>query len=417
MPDIRSQYSDRHHFFGRTTPGALAGEFGTPLYVYNENILRQRCREILGLSGLPGFFPCYSTKANGNPGLLRIIRSEGLRADAMSPGEITLLRAAGFSRDEICYVCNNVSEEELAFAGENSFLVSVDSVAQIEAFGRVHPGGEIMVRLNPGIGAGHHQKVITAGRNTKFGVVPEDFEAMIAALSRHNLTLAGLNQHVGSLFLDPSPYLDAAAWLLETARRFLPLKVLDFGGGFGIPYHKYDAEARLDLAETGRRLDALLSAWVGETGFSGRLIVEPGRYVVAESSILLGRVHAVKNNGPTRYVGTDVGFNTLIRPAMYDSFHDMEIYSADSSPRPPLPQTVVGNICETGDILAKDRLLPEIRTGDLLGLLDAGAYGYSMSSPYTQRLRPAEVLIRADGSARLIRRRETVEDLLRLVAD
>ncbi|MDR2077086.1 MAG: diaminopimelate decarboxylase [Desulfovibrio sp.] len=412
MAEIRSAYSSRLHFFGRTTPANLAAEFGSPLYVYNESLLRQRCRDIRALSGLPGFTPCYSTKANGNLHLLRIIREEGLQADAMSPGEVALLRAAGFSREEICYVCNNVAEEELAFAARNAGVVSVDSVSQIEAFGRVNPGGGLMVRLNPGIGAGHHQKVVTAGKNTKFGVVPEDFEAMAAALARHNLTLIGLNQHVGSLFLDPAPYLDALAWLLEAARPFLPLRILDFGGGFGIPYHKYDPEPRLDLAETGRRLDALLEPWIRETGFSGRLIIEPGRYVVAESAILLGRVQAVKNNGPVRYVGTDIGFNVLVRPAMYDSFHDVEIYPADASPRPPLAQTIVGNICETGDILAKDRLLPEIRTRDLLGLLDAGAYGYSMSSSYTQRFRPAEVLIQADGSPRLIRRREREEDLL-----
>jgi diaminopimelate decarboxylase len=334
----------------------------------------------------------------------------------MSPGEVALLRAAGFAREEICYVCNNVSPEELAFAAQNAAVVSVDSVAQAEAFGQVNPGGEIMVRLNPGIGAGHHQKVVTAGKNTKFGVVPGDFEALAAALARHNLALAGLNQHVGSLFLDPEPYLGAVAWLLETARSFLPLRILDFGGGFGIPYRKYEPEARLDLAATGRRLDALLAPWMRETGFSGRLIIEPGRYVVAESAILLGRVQAVKNNGPVRYVGTDIGFNVLVRPAMYDSFHDVEIYPADASPRPSLPQTIVGNICETGDILARDRLLPEIRTRDLLGLLDAGAYGYAMSSSYTQRFRPAEVLIQADGSPRLIRRRETAEDLLGLIA-
>ncbi|MDR1359807.1 MAG: diaminopimelate decarboxylase [Deltaproteobacteria bacterium] len=417
MPEIRSEYSSRLNFFGRTTPAALAGEFGTPLYVYNEAVLRQRCRELRALSALPGFSPCYSTKANGNPHLLRLIREEGLQADAMSPGEVALLRAAGFSREEICYVCNNVSAGELAFAAQNAAVVSVDSVAQIEAFGRVNPGGEIMVRLNPGIGAGHHQKVVTAGKNTKFGVVPEDFAAMSAALARHRLKLIGLNQHVGSLFLDPGPYLEAVAWLLDVARCFLPLRILDFGGGFGMPYHKYEAEARLDLAETGRRLEDLLSPWIRETGFSGRLVIEPGRYIVAESAILLGRVQAVKNNGPVRYVGTDIGFNTLIRPAMYDSFHDLEIYPLEDSPRTALAQTIVGNICETGDILAKDRLLPEILEQDLLGVLDAGAYGYSMSSSYTQRFRPAEVLIRADGSPGLIRRRETAEDLLALVVD
>ena len=166
------------------------------------------------------------------------------------------------------------------------------------------------------------------------------------------------------------------------------------------------------MAELGSRLHALISNWAGKTGYTGRFLVEPGRYVAAECSVLLGSVHAVKNNGEKRYVGTDLGFNVLVRPAMYDSFHDVEIYGeTDGKPRKSMVQTVVGNICESGDILAKDRELPEICEGDVLGILDAGAYGFTMSSNYNQRQRPAEVLIQNDGTARLIRRRESLEDL------
>ncbi len=412
MPASRSRYSSELHFFGNLRPGELVRQFGSPLYVYNETILRTRCREMNNLVALPGFTACYSTKANGNPHLLRIVREEGLHADAMSPGELAMLHRAGFSKDAICYVCNNVSEEELALAARESSHVSVDSLSQLDAFGRVNPGGSVMVRVNPGIGAGHHSKVVTAGKNTKFGVTPEDFDAMRALLARRKLTLVGLNQHVGSLFMDAGPFLEAAAWLLETARAFPGIRLIDFGGGFGIPYHKYEGEARLDVCDTGARLTSLLQGWVAETGYDGRFFIEPGRYVAAECSILLGTVHAVKNNGPVRYAGTDLGFSVLARPMMYDSFHDVEVYPAESGARQEMVQTVVGNICETGDVLAKDRLLPELHEGDILGILDAGAYGHAMSSSYNQRFRPAEVLVQSDGSARLIRRRDTVEDLL-----
>ena len=422
MPSTRSEYSSGLHFFGAATPAALVREFGSPLYVYNEAILRERCREMRLLCSVPGFTACYSTKANGNPHLLRIIREEGLLADAMSPGEIAMLQRAGFTKDDICYVCNNISEEELAFAALHSAYVSVDSVAQIEAYGRVNPGGHIVVRVNPGIGAGHHAKVVTAGKSTKFGVAQEDFPAMRAALARYSLTLIGLNQHVGSLFMESGPYMEAAAWLLDTARAFPGLRIIDFGGGFGIPYEKYAGKPRLDLAETGKRLGALLEAWQKETGYAGRFVIEPGRYIAAECGILLGSVHAVKNNGPTRYVGTDLGFNVLARPAMYDSFHDVEVYSASagnpgSPASKPMTQTIVGNICETGDVLAKDRLLPEIQEGDILGILDAGAYGHAMSSSYNQRFRPAEVLVNLDGTHRHIRRRETAADLLAVIPE
>ncbi|MDR2489085.1 MAG: diaminopimelate decarboxylase [Desulfovibrio sp.] len=427
MIPVRSRYSDSLHFFGISSPARLIAEYGSPLYVYNEDVLRARCREMKNLVELPGFTACFSTKANGNPHLLRVIREEGLSADAMSPGEVALLRQAGFDKNSICYVCNNVAAGELAIAAKEAAHVSVDSLSQIESFGRLYPGGAVMVRVNPGIGAGHHQKVITAGKNTKFGVVPEDFPRMRALLKQYSLTLVGLNQHVGSLFMDAVPYQEAAQWLLETAVSFPGLGIIDFGGGFGIPYRKYDGEKRLDLHAFSRSFTALLKDWSARTGFCGSFVIEPGRYVVAESGLLLGTAHAVKNNGPVRYVGTDMGFAVLARPMMYDSFHDVEIYPganeakgghaeipADTrtNARPECLQTIVGNICETGDVLAKDRMLPEIREGDIIGMLDAGAYGHAMSSNYTQRLRPAEVLIRNDGSSRLIRRRDSIEDIL-----
>ncbi|MDR1946139.1 MAG: diaminopimelate decarboxylase [Desulfovibrio sp.] len=408
----RNTYSASLDFFGQSTPEELTENFGSPLYIYNENILRARCRALKTLSTDPGLKVCYSTKANGNLHLLRIIREEGLSADAMSPGELALLRRAGFSNKDICYVCNNVAGEELAQACRESDHVSVDSVSQIESFGQVNPGGEIMARVNPGIGAGHHDKVVTAGKNTKFGIVPDDFDNMREALRKYRLKLIGLNQHVGSLFMDPEPYLEAAAWLLRTAELFPGIRLIDFGGGFGTPYHKYAGEKALDMKKFGTEFDALLSAFRARTGYGGSFIIEPGRYTVAECSVLLGRVHAVKNNGPVRYVGTDIGFNVLARPMIYDAFHDLELYRRGTEDRPPMVQTVVGNICETGDVLAAGRELPEAAVGDIVGVLDAGAYGHAMSSNYNQRLRPAEVLIAADGSCRLIRRRDTVEDLL-----
>ena len=174
MSPIRSRYSDSLRFFGNTSPARLLAEYGSPLYVYNEQVLRARCREMKHLVNLPGFTACFSTKANGNPHLLRLIREEGLIADAMSPGELAVLHQAGFDKQSICYVCNNVAPEELALAAEEAAHVSIDSLSQLDAFGRLHPGGAVMVRVNPGIGAGHHQKVVTAGKNTKFGVVPEE---------------------------------------------------------------------------------------------------------------------------------------------------------------------------------------------------------------------------------------------------
>ena len=412
-----AEYTRSINFFGPHTPNGLAARFGSPLYIYNESILRARCREMKSLSDLPNFHVHYSAKANANPALLKIIRSEGLRVDAMSPGELFLEEQAGFTPEEIIYICNNVSTEELRLPLDKGLLVGVDSLSQLDALGRLNPGGRAMIRFNPGIGAGHHQKVITAGAHTKFGIGRGDLPALREILKRHKLTLVGLNQHIGSLFMEPHGYLEAMDVLLEVAEEFLPgLTVVDFGGGFGIPYHKYDAQPRLDIKLLAQGFHKRITDWADKHNYSGRFLIEPGRYVVAESGLLLGTVAATKNNGPIRFVGTDLGFNVLARPVLYDSYHDIEIYREGAPDKMEgMPQTLVGNICESGDILARERLLPELKEGDLLGALDAGAYGYAMSFPYTQRLRPAEVLIDLNGDARLIRRRETVEDLLSLV--
>ncbi|MCL1915891.1 MAG: diaminopimelate decarboxylase [Desulfovibrionaceae bacterium] len=421
MSHPRSAYTQGVNFYAGLDPRDLLCEYGSPLYVYNEEMLRLRCREMRGLIPLHSAKVCYSAKANANPRLLKIIRSEGLWVDAMSPGELAMHRAAGFSREEIFYVCNNVSREELALAASSSRIVSVDSLAQLEEFGLAAPGSEVMARLNPGIGVGHHQKVVTAGRETKFGIDPEDLPRVREICARHSLKLAGMNQHVGSLFMEPKAFLEAAERLLDLARGMGGLKYLDFGGGFGIPYRKYAGEARLDLVSLGRACAELLGLWAEREGFTGLFIIEPGRYVAAEAGLVLGTVMAVKNNGPARFVCTDIGFNILPRPMLYGAFHEVEIYRPDyaagatSEDPAELPQSIVGNICESGDILHRDYLLPPIRQGDVLALLDAGAYGYAMSFPYNQRPRPAEILIHTDGSVTLIRRRESVEDLLGLL--
>lgn len=418
MPGIRASYSQSINFYAGHDPCELLREYGSPLYVYNEELLRLRCREARGIIPLPGARVCYSAKANANPQLLRIIREEGLWVDAMSPGELAMHRLAGFGRDEIIYVCNNVGEAELAQAAEACRVVSVDSLSQLEAFGRAAPGAEVMARLNPGIGAGHHRKVITAGKETKFGISPEDLPKIRAVCARHGLRLVGLNQHVGSLFMEAGAFIEAMRRMLELAGEFSGLRYIDFGGGFGIPYRKYAGEARLDLAELGRRCAALLTDWAEKKAYDGLFLIEPGRYVPAEAGQLLGSVTAVKNNGPTRYVCTDVGFNILPRPMLYGAFHDVEIYRREAEETAPgdwIPQSIVGNICESGDILHTAYTLPPMREGDILSFLDTGAYCYSMASTYNQRPRPAELLIRADGTPQLIRRRESVEDLLRLL--
>lgn len=401
-------------FFGGSNPFALAHEYGSPVYVYNERILRARCREVRNLVGMDRFTASYSAKANCNLHLLKIVQEEGLKVDAMSPGEIHIQLKAGFAPEDILFVSNNVSGREMRFAVDHGVTVSIDSVSQLDLYGRVNPGGRVAIRFNPGLGAGHHAKVVTAGAETKFGVTPDAIDDLKEIIEKYDLKLIGINQHIGSLFMDGHDYLKAARNLLEIAKNFKELEFIDFGGGFGVPYRKLDGQGRLDMHTLGEGLRKIIETFEQETGWKPTYQVEPGRYVVAECGILLGTVHAVKDVCGTRYAGTDIGFNVLQRPVMYDSHHDIEVYRFGGEPfGPDEPFTVVGNICETGDIIARDRWLPELSENDLLAILDAGAYGYSMASNYNHRLRPAEILIRADGRPKCIRRADTMDDLLR----
>lgn len=409
-------YTEENNFFGNSSPDELLRIYGSPLYVYNEEILRQRCRDMISLVSYPHFIPSYSSKANSNLKLLEIIRDEGLYADAMSPGEIYSLLKAGFKPHEIFYIGNNVSKEEMQYAIENDITVSIDSLSQLKSYGEINPRGNVAIRLNPGVGAGHHEKVITAGENTKFGINLEDIDRVKAILRQYNLILVGVNQHIGSLFLEGKPYLEGVKSLLNAAKNFDNLVFIDFGGGFGIPYRKQAGERPLNLSILGDELTELMYEFTSEYGKQVLFKTEPGRYIVAESGVLLGSVYSIKENNNIKYIGTDIGFNVLMRPVLYDAHHDIEVYRDG---RPIYPSegdnevTIVGNICESGDIISQGRRLPKIEIDDIIGVMDAGAYGYSMSSNYNNRLRPAEVLIHSKGHHSLIRRRDTLDDLLR----
>lgn len=404
----------KSHFLNRLDVNDLVRNYGSPLYVYDERIYRERLREVKNLLPYDWYRANCSIKANSNLELARIAEEEGLDADAMSPGEIFLLEKAGFPASRILFIGNNVSAEEMKFALDRYVLISVDSLSQLETLGRLSEGGRVCLRFNPGAGAGHHEKVVTAGKNTKFGIQSNLISEAKEIAKKYSLRIIGVNQHIGSLFMEGKPYLDGVRSLLEIAEQFDDLEFIDFGGGFGIQYRYGEGHKRLDLKELGESLSEILTEWMARNCRKIRVKAEPGRYLFAECGALLGTVHAVKQNYDIKYVGTDLGFNVLMRPVLYDSYHEVAVFRNGRLVAGSRLEkvTVVGNICESGDILAKDRLLPEIREGDVLGVLDAGAYGYSMASNYNLRLRPAEILAAADGSIRLIRRRDTLEDLL-----
>ncbi len=388
----------------------LIEKYGSPLYVYDEKTLRKCCKEMHDLLPNHNLRVNYSAKANTNLELLKIVRSEDIDVDAMSPGELFIEKEAGFSPDRMFYIGNNVSAEEMQYAIDSNVLVSVDSLSQLELFGKINQGGDVTVRFNPGIGAGHNEKVITGGKKTKFGIQKEFIPQVKELIKKYNLNIVGIDQHIGSHFLESKPYIEGAKILLEIAKEFPGLKIIDLGGGFGVPYKK--DEKRLDLNDLSNQLSTILNEFLDEYDNKNVTFrMEPGRYISCECGVLIGTINTIKENYDTKYVGTDIGFNVLIRPMLYDSYHEVHLGKENNNIKDKC--TVVGNICESGDIIANDRELFSAKEGELIIIENTGAYGYSMSSNYNCRLRPAEVLIDMNGKDRLIRRRDTFEDLIR----
>jgi len=425
---INSQVTDSMCFYQGHDPINLIETYASPLYVYNENIFRQRCREMMKLSSYPNFVVNYAIKSNSNLNLLKIAKEEGLRADVSSQGETIAAFAAGFTPDELFFIVNNVSPEELQFAVDHNVMISVDSLSQLETLGKLlekhgKENRRIALRFNTGIGGGHSKNVVTSGDGTKFGIMSEYIPQVKELLKKYDLSLVGINHHIGSLNWGEL-YLEGAKALLDVAHHFENLEFIDLGGGFAIPYHKQDGEKALDLEKLSAGLTKCMYSFAKEYGKQIQFMIEPGRYISAECGVLLGTVHSIKDCGCSKYAGTDIGFSVLLRTTLYDTdstkpeddppHHDIEVYRSvcDNVTGETETITIVGNQCESGDYIAKDRCLPKLNEGDILGVLDAGAYGYSMSSTYNMRLRPAEVLICSDDSLKLVRKRDTYEGLI-----
>ena len=239
---LNGQVTDAVDFYQGHEPHALVKEYGSPLYVYNERIFRKNCRDFIKMCPYPKFAVNYSVKANSNVKLLSIAKSEGLRAEAVSPGEIEALLAAGYDAKDIFYVTNNASDEEIGYAIKKGILFSADSLSQLDRYGRLNPGSRVAFRFNPGVGSGHHIKVVTGGRDTKFGINEAYIPQVKEILAKHRLVLAGVNQHIGSYILDINIFMESVERILDVAKKFDTLEFIDLGGGFGIPYHKQEGE-------------------------------------------------------------------------------------------------------------------------------------------------------------------------------
>ena len=401
----------------------LASRFGTPLYVYDATVLRRQLANVrTAFADLP-FQPFYAMKANSNISLLRLIREQGFGCDAVSPGEIHLAMRAGFTPDAIWFTCSNVSDDDLRAIPDSGIVINVNSVSEIDrivALGLTNP---IALRVNPSVGAGHHQDVITAGESVKFGIDVAEIGTARMLVEDSGRRVVGLHAHIGSGVDMTAPLLDSARCLLDLAPLFKHLRWLNFGGGISTPYRPGDPE--FPIAQYGAELTELAGTYLRERGLTA--ILEPGRYLVAESGVLLTRVTSKRISAGVEWVGVDTGFNHLVRPSKYSAYH--HIINASRGTNASLRTTwdptlaredivVAGNLCESGDVFTRadgrveTRALDRTHVDDLLAFCDAGAYGFSMASHYNARLLPPEILV-DNAEARLIRTRQPIEDLAR----
>ena len=393
--------------FGGMPVTEIADEFGTPVYATDEKRLRENYRKVYGaFSKHMDTKVHYACKANSNLAILKILESEGSGIDAVSIGEVLTCLKAGFTPDRIMYTGVNVSNEELKAVTDLGVMVNIDSLSELERLAKIRGSLPVSFRITPGVGSGHSEKVVTGAKGSKFGIPLKDAIGAYVRAKELGFEPKGIHVHIGSGGQSTEPFMEATEILIEITNQLkekgIDLEFIDIGGGIGVPYRPNEPE--MDVDELGSNITETI---LEETDVK-KVILEPGRYIVCDTTVLLTRCVDVKDAGVKKYIGVDAGFNTLVRPAMYGSHHHVAIGNKFGKAC-TAKYDVVGPICESGDHLAHDRALPDPEEGDVIVVYDAGAYGFSMSSNYNSRPLCREVLVN-EGKAELIRDSERIEE-------
>lgn len=398
----------------------LPAEFGCPVWVYDAQIVREKIAALHQFDVVR-----FAQKACSNIHILRLMREQGVKVDSVSLGEIERALAAGYDpkadSDAIVFTADVIDDATLARVHELQIPVNAGSVDMLEQLGQVSPGHRVWLRVNPGFGHGHSQKTNTGGENSKHGIWYADMPAALEVLQRYSLKLVGIHMHIGS-GVDYGHLEQVCGAMVRQVVDFgQDLEAISAGGGLSIPYR--EGEEAIDTDNYYGLWSAARDQIAAHLGHAVKLEIEPGRFLVAEAGVLVSQVRSVKEMGSRHFVLIDAGFNDLMRPSMYGSYHHITALAADGrdlTQAPRVETVVAGPLCESGDVFTQQeggkvetRALPEVKPGDYLVLHDTGAYGASMSSNYNSRPLLPEVLF-DNGKARLIRRRQTIQELLAL---
>ena len=398
----------------------LPAEFGCPVWVYDAQIVRDRIAALHQFDVVR-----FAQKACSNIHILRLMREQGVKVDSVSLGEIERALAAGYDpqsdADAIVFTADLIDEATLARVRELQIPVNAGSVDMLAQLGEASPGHRVWLRVNPGFGHGHSQKTNTGGENSKHGIWHSDLPAALEVIKRYGLKLVGIHMHIGS-GVDYGHLEQVCGAMVNQAIAFdQDLEAISAGGGLSIPYR--EGEEAIDTDHYYGLWSAARDKIAAHLGHPVKLELEPGRFLVAEAGVLVAQVRSVKEMGSRHFVLIDAGFNDLMRPSMYGSYHHISVLPADGrdlSQAPLIDTVVAGPLCESGDVFTQQeggkvetRALPQVMPGDYLVLHDTGAYGASMSSNYNSRPLLPEVLFDR-SEARLIRRRQTIQELIAL---
>lgn len=387
---------------------SLAEKYDTPLYVYDTDIMKRQYESLTNAFSSVNVKVKYACKALTNLNILQFFKRMGSGLDTVCINELKMGLKAGFKAEDIIFTPNGVSIEEITEAASFGVHINIDNISILEQFGNTFGDTyPVCIRINPHIYAGGNHHISTGHIDSKFGISIYQMRHVERIVKKTGLVINGLHMHTGSEILDAGVFLQGAEILFQNTRYFPDLQFIDFGSGFKVPYKPNDIFT--DIDELGKELSQRFNEFCKEYGRDLELWFEPGKFLVSEAGVFLAKVNVVKQTTATVFAGVDSGFNHLIRPMLYDSYHRIEnISNVDGRER---IYTVSGYICET-DTFAWDRKITEIKEGDILAFFNAGAYGFEMSSNYNSRYRPAEVML-IEGKDYLIRQRETFEDLLR----
>jgi diaminopimelate decarboxylase len=416
------EYKDNQLYFSNFNVQELSTKYGTPLYITSENIIRERFNIIKSVlkSVINDYNIHYAVKANANLSVLKILDSEGSFFDCTSQGEIYSCLQAGIPSNKLIYTGNMFTDNDFKFAIGNDVIINLDSLSQLYRLNQLYDDlkkdkNHISFRYNPEFGAGHHVHDITAGKEIKFGILDNQIVEAYQKAKDSGFQHYGIHIHIGSGITNVMNYQKATEKYLSIIDKIsqevsIQFDFVDFGGGFGIPYRPSEDPFNFDIYKKLVLKPFILLVKKGNIG-EPTIKIEPGRFLTAESTILSTQVNTIKDNGFKKFAGVDSGFNTLIRPMLYGSYHHI-IPCVKAHNGLVLKYDIVGPICESGDILGKEREFSGLKEGDFLAILDTGAYGYTMSSWYNSRPRAAEILL-SRGNVYKIREAESYDDLIK----